>query len=124
MRRDGHVRERAANLRLDPIDEFVSPFDRPVARHQNVERHEPPRAGAACPKGMVFDAVAHVRLKHRHDRLDLVRRQGGIHEAVHRRLHDPRAGEHDIGRHGQREQRIEPVPPRERHRTDAHENAC
>ena len=51
------VRHRVPDLLLDLLQQVVSPLHRPVARHQDVERDEPPGAGLPGSEGVVADAI-------------------------------------------------------------------
>ena len=58
VREDGHRRQRAADVRLDALEQVVPLLHRPVRRHQHVQRDEAPRAGLARAQRVVLDAVA------------------------------------------------------------------
>ena len=51
------------------------------------------------------------------------RGDGRIHQAERRATHQPDAGAHDLERHQQRDQRIEPADPAERHQRHADDDA-
>ena len=69
------------------------------------------RAGLARAQRVVLHAVAQVGLEARLNGGQLGGRQRRVHQAQHRRPHDPHAGPDDVGGHQERDDRVEPRQP-------------
>ncbi len=114
----GHGRR---DVVLEALDQVVALLDRPVARHEHVHRHERAAGRRARADRVELDVGAPVA---REDGLDLqhaLGRQRLVHEPVGGAAQQRNAGEHDVDRDGERDDRIEPHPARRRdgeHRDD------
>ena len=116
--------ERVEQVAFDALDQVVAAFHGPISRHQHVDGDERAPPGAPASQGV----EAHRPLGREaceylvHER-QLVDRQSAVHHPARRPPHERDAGEHDVGGHGERDQRIEHVPAADRHRHHADHDA-